>query len=111
MSEVNKKMLEPTVQTVVNNIFKTAPTTYVVINPYSYYYNACLAEGFCQPEQYLVIGFQAWLDWFNEQTNDWGCSYVPPAPFYCADKYIHAVQVSNMLNEGSDSYSQQQEAK
>ena len=33
MSKVNQKMLEPTVQSIVDNIFKTAPTTYVVINP------------------------------------------------------------------------------
>ena len=92
-------ILEPTVQSIVDNIFNTSTTTYVVTNPGSYYNTACEAEGFCQKGQYLVIGYRVWFDWFNEQINDPQCSYKPPVPLYCADKYIHAVQVSNILNE------------
>lgn len=78
-----------------NNLKLSEPTSWITVNPGSYYQEACFRKGYCKPTQYLVVDFQKWLNWYS---NDEPESKVP-YPAFVSDTYVTALSVANELNQ------------
>jgi hypothetical protein len=75
--------------------------TYITINTGSLYHDACLRAGLTTSDKHLVIGFEEWLKWYNEQR--FSDSFItPPTPVFKGDTYEIAKQVADELNESAE---------
>lgn len=58
---------------------------------------ACVRAGYSKPHQFLVVGYFAWLDWYNEAR--WSNKVVkPPLPVFVGDNYEAVIKVADELN-------------
>lgn len=72
-------------------------TTWLVINPGSFYHDACLSKSFCTTDQYLVVGWGAWIKWY-QNSMQLGTSFVTtPPPAFVGDTYEIAKGVADEL--------------
>ena len=74
-------------------------TYWVTVAPGGHYSDACQRFGLAKAGQHLVVGFDAWNNWYNEQrfSRVW---VKPPTPAFCGDNYSVAKSVADELNEG-----------
>lgn len=72
-------------------------TTWLVINPGSHYHDACLSKALCKPNQFLVVGWLKWINWYNTSVNI-GVAQTPPPPAFVGDTFEIAKGVADELN-------------
>lgn len=73
--------------------------SFVTVAPSSHYHDACVLARFCKSSDYLVVGFNQWVKWYNEAR--YTSQFIkPPAPAFIGDSYEIALDVRNALNEG-----------
>jgi hypothetical protein len=69
--------------------------TFITASPGSYYQEACVRKNWCTAEQYVVVDFAKWLDWYN--AGDTHNPKLPPAAFV-GDSHEIANRVCDELN-------------
>lgn len=72
-------------------------TTWLVINPGSFYHDACLSKSFCTPDQYLVVGWGAWIKWYQNSMLVGTSRVTTPPPAFVGDTYEIAKGVADEL--------------
>ena len=71
---------------------------YITTSPGGHYHDACLAKGFVQSHQHMVVRFSAWSKWYNEQRFTRTTVQVPP-PAFVGDTYKIVEDMANELNK------------
>ena len=71
---------------------------YITTSPGGHYHDACLAKGFVQSHQHMVVRFSAWSKWYNEQRFTRTTVQVP-LPAFVGDTYKIVEDMANELNK------------
>lgn len=72
--------------------------SWLVINPGSHYHDACLSKALCKPNQFLVIGWNQWIKWYQNADKLGILSITTPPPAFVGDTYEIAKGVADELN-------------
>ena len=69
--------------------------TFITVGPETYYQEACVRKGLCQPTQFLVADFDKWLKWYNAAD-----THNPdfPPPVFVGDSLQIVQNVADELN-------------
>lgn len=76
---------------------RTQPYSWVACGPNGHYHEACMSLGYAKPNEYLVVDWELWCNWYFEQryTSDF---IQPPRPVFHGLNYDVAVKVAQELS-------------